>query len=107
MGWFAVFSHPKNGSRQSWLIEGLSWQSCRQFARLAVDCYQKWHNKQCQQLYTILPQWEMALQGLERQPAYLTHSTVDYQLTKIFDDLKTAQMTLEDAVLMAPRRWPI
>ncbi|MYM60336.1 DNA helicase IV [Vibrio sp. OCN044] len=103
-GGLQFFSHPKDGSRQSWLIEGLSWQSCRQFARLAVDCYQKWHNKQCQQLYALLPQWEMALQGLERQPAYLTHSTVDYQLAKIFDDLKTAQMTLEDAVLMAPQK---
>ena len=103
-GGLQFFSHPKDGSRQSWLIEGLSWRSCRQFARLAVDCYQKWHNKQCQQLYTLLPQWEIALQGLERQPAYLTHSTVDCQLKKIFDDLKTAQMTLEDAVLMAPQK---
>ena len=103
-GGLQFFSHSKNGCRQSWLIEGLSWQSCRQFARLAVECYQKWHNKQCQQLYTFLPQWEMALQGLECQPAYLTHSMVDLQLTKIFDDLKAAKLTLEDAVLMAPQK---
>ena len=103
-GGLQFFSHPKDGQRQSWLIGGLSWQSCRQFARLAVMSYQKWHRHQCQQLYAFLPQWETALQGLERQPAYLTHSTVDIQLSQIFADLSTMEMTLEDAILMVPDR---
>ncbi|NOH71366.1 DNA helicase IV [Vibrio pectenicida] len=103
-GGLQFFSHSKDGQRQSWLIEGLSWQSCRQFARLAVTSYQKWHRHQCQQLYAFLPQWESALQGLERQPTYLTHSTIDIQLSQIFADLSTMEMTLEDAILMVPER---
>ncbi|MBU2895193.1 DNA helicase IV [Vibrio hepatarius] len=103
-GGLQFFAHPKNGRRQSWLIEGLSWQSCRQFARLAVSLYQKWHRHQCQQLFAFIPQWEAALLGLERQPAYLTHSTVDILLNQILTDLSTMEMTLDDAVLMVPDR---
>ncbi|GLT19228.1 DNA helicase IV [Vibrio zhanjiangensis] len=103
-GGLQFFSHSKDGRRYSWLIEGLSWQSCRQFARLAVACYQKWHNNQCAQLHAFFPQWEMTFQGIERQPAYLTHSTLDFQLGKISSDLTSMEMTLDDVTLMMPEK---
>ncbi|MGY3689157.1 DNA helicase IV [Vibrio coralliilyticus] len=103
-GGLQFFAHPEEGKQQSWLIQGLPWERCRDFARLAVASYQKWHHHQCVQLNKFLPEWEMEVRGFERQPAFLTHSTVNAWLEKMNRDFLTMEMTLEDALLRMPDR---
>ena len=44
------------------------------------------------------------MRGFERQPAFLTHSTVNAWLEKMNRDFLTMEMTLEDALLRMPDR---
>ncbi|MCG9677129.1 DNA helicase IV [Vibrio sp. Isolate24] len=103
-GGLQFFAHSEGGVQRSWLIQGLPWERCRDFARFAVAAYQKWHQHQCVQLNKFLPEWEMEIRGFERQPAFLTHSTVNSWLDKLNQDFSSMEMTLEDAVLRMPER---
>lgn len=103
-GGLQFFAHAEDGKEQSWLVQGLDWVQCREFARHAIATYQQWHQHQCEQLNKYLPKWESAIQGFERQPAFLTHSKVDSWLNELEQDFLKMEMDLEDAQLRMPER---
>ncbi len=71
------FAHESEGRQQSWLVQGLSLASCRKFAKYAVEAYQVWHEKQCRDLFAVLPQWEQAISGFVRQHhSFLIHHSI-------------------------------
>ncbi|KOO04405.1 DNA helicase IV [Vibrio nereis] len=103
-GGLQFFAHAEDGKEHSWLVQGLDWVKCREFARHAIATYQKWHQHQCQQLNQYLPKWELAVSGFERQPEFLTHSQVNSWLTELEKDFQKMEMDLEDAKLRMPAR---
>ncbi len=103
-GGLQFYAHTENGKEQSWLVQGLDWEKCRDFARHAIASYQKWHQHQCEQLNQYLPKWESTVQGFVRQPAFLTHSKVESWLAELEQDFQKMEMDLEDAQLRMPER---
>ncbi len=103
-GGLQFYAHTENGKEQSWLVQGLDWEKCRDFARHAIASYQKWHHHQCEQLNQYLPKWESTVQGFVRQPAFLTHSKVESWLVELEQDFQKMEMDLEDAQLRMPER---
>lgn len=103
-GGLQFFAHPENGAQQAWLVQGLPWDRCRDFARFAVAKYQQWHAHQCKQLNIYLPQWELAMDAFHRSPAYLTHSDVSLWLEQLGQDFEQMEMCLDDAVQRMPKR---
>ncbi len=103
-GGLQFYAHTENGKEQSWLVQGLDWEKCRDFARHAIASYQKWHHHQCEQLNQYLPKWESTVQGFIRQPAFLTHSKVESWLAELEQDFQKMEMDLEDAQLRMPER---
>ncbi|NOI13731.1 DNA helicase IV [Vibrio hepatarius] len=103
-GGLQFYAHTENGKEQSWLVQGLDWEKCRDFARHAIASYQKWHHHQCEQLNQYLPKWESTVQGFVRQPAFLTHSKVESWLAELEQDFQKMEMDLEDAQLRMPER---
>lgn len=87
-GGLQFYAHTENGKEQSWLVQGLDWEKCRDFARHAIASYQKWHHHQCEQLNQYLPKWESTVQGFVRQPAFLTHSKVESWLVELEQDFQ-------------------
>ncbi|MCZ4373158.1 DNA helicase IV [Vibrio diazotrophicus] len=96
-GALQFFAHEENGKQRTWLVQGLPWPDCRQFAHKAVAIYQNWHNQQCAQLSQYLPQWQQELTRLVRLPSFLPHSLVDSWVNRVYDDLTTMGMSLEEA----------
>ncbi len=96
-GGLQFFAHEENGQKRSWLVQGLPWPECRKFAHRVVAIYQEWHNKQCSQLSQYLPQWQEELTRLVRLPSFLPHSKVDDWVNRVYDDLTTMGMSLEEA----------
>ncbi|HFQ4919282.1 TPA: DNA helicase IV [Vibrio vulnificus] len=103
-GALQFFAHPVEGKQQSWLVQGLPWPECKQFARNAVEHYQQWHDQQCRQLSQYLPIWEDGLHRLIYLPAYLPHSTVDTWVRDVHGQLKEMNMTLDEAKQRLPER---
>ncbi|MEF1172028.1 DNA helicase IV [Vibrio sinaloensis] len=103
-GGLQFFAHQEEGVEKSWLVQGLDWERCREFARFAVASYQQWHQTQCQQLIEYLPKWEAKVRSFERQPAFLTHSAVNAWLAELDNDFNKMEMDLEDAMLRMPDR---
>ncbi|ADT88580.1 DNA helicase IV [Vibrio furnissii] len=96
-GALQFYAHEEQGVQRSWLVQGLPWPECRQFAHKLVAIYQGWHNRQCAQLSHYLPKWQNELSYLQRLPSFLPHSLVDHWVTSVFDDLSSMGMTLEEA----------
>ncbi len=103
-GSLQFFAHEVDGKQQSWLVQGLPWDMCRKFARTAISAYQHWHDTQCEQLITNLPEWEAALTHLEQLPAFLSHSKVNKWVDLVTTQLDTMTMTLEEAAQRMPKR---
>ncbi|WP_076588902.1 DNA helicase IV [Vibrio ostreicida] len=106
-GGLQFFAHPEGNQQQAWLIQGLPWEHCRDFARSAVAAYQRWHQHQCAQLHQFIPKWEMDVQGFQRQPCFLTHSKVNTWLDKLHRNFAEMEMTLDDAVLRLPEKMSV
>ncbi|WP_046223947.1 MULTISPECIES: DNA helicase IV [Vibrio] len=103
-GSLQFFANQQDGKQRSWLVQGLPWEQCRQFARVSVAAYQKWHNTQCEQLAEHVPQWETELTRLEQLPAFLPHSKVNSWVDMVHSDLQSMPMTLEEAAQRMPHR---
>ncbi|MFG0885009.1 DNA helicase IV [Vibrio sp. CJQ_6] len=101
-GALQFYAHEEQGVQRSWLVQGLPWPECRQFAHKLVAIYQEWHNRQCAQLSHYLPKWQNELSYLQRLPSFLPHSLVDHWVTSVFDDLSSMGMTLEEAYQRLP-----
>lgn len=103
-GSLQFFANTQQGQQRSWLVQGLPWEECRQFARTAVNAYQQWHDTQCEQLAEHVPEWEAELTRLEQLPAFLPHSQVDQWVTKVNLGLESMVMTLDEASARMPNR---
>ncbi|MFA0498567.1 DNA helicase IV [Vibrio sp. 10N.222.46.A1] len=103
-GSLQFFANQQDGKQRSWLVQGLPWEQCRQFARASVAAYQKWHDRQCEQLAEHVPQWEAELTRLEQLPAFLPHSKVKTWVDMVNAGLENMTMTLEEAAQRMPNR---
>ncbi|MCY9803309.1 DNA helicase IV [Vibrio scophthalmi] len=103
-GGLQFFAHPQDNRQQSWLVQGLPWEKCRQFARYAINHYQHWHNEQCRQLVAHLPQWEEQVSVFHRAQSFVTHAQVSQWLDTVNQDFSAMSMSLEDATLRIPKR---
>lgn len=103
-GALQFFANQQDGKQRSWLVQGLPWEQCRQFARTSVAAYQKWHDTQCEQLAEHVPQWEAELTRLEQLPAFLAHSKVKTWVDMVNSSLENMTMTLEEAAQRMPNR---
>ncbi|MBW3695694.1 DNA helicase IV [Vibrio sp. T187] len=103
-GSIQFFAHTNDGVERSWLVQGLPWEKCRKFARVAIAAYQQWHNTQCEQLAVHLPQWEVELNRLEHLPAFLSNSKVNTWVAQVKQDLEAMTMTLDEAQQRLPHR---
>lgn len=96
-GTLQFFAHEEEDIQQSWLVQGLPWPQCRQFAHTAVAAYQEWHYHQCLQLSQYLPRWELELERLKRLPSFLPHSLLNAWIAQVEDDFQTMGMNLTEA----------
>ena len=96
-GTLQFFAHEEEDIQQSWLVQGLPWPQCRQFAHTAVAAYQEWHHHQCLQLSQYLPRWELELERLKRLPSFLPHSLLNAWIAQVEDDFQTMGMNLTEA----------
>ncbi|CAK3596237.1 DNA helicase IV [Vibrio crassostreae] len=103
-GSLQFFANQQDGKQRSWLVQGLPWDQCRQFARTSVAAYQKWHDTQCEQLAEHVPKWEAELTRLEQLPAFLPHSKVNTWVDMVNAGLESMTMTLEEAAQRMPNR---
>ncbi|MCK8079810.1 DNA helicase IV [Vibrio sp. 1CM24A] len=103
-GSLQFFANQQDGTQRSWLVQGLPWDQCRQFARASVSAYQKWHDTQCEQLAEHVPQWEAELTRLEQLPAFLPHSKVNTWVDMVNAGLESMTMTLDEAAQRMPNR---
>lgn len=103
-GSLQFFANQQDGKQRSWLVQGLPWDQCRQFARTSVAAYQKWHDTQCEQLAEHVPKWEAELARLEQLPAFLPHSKVNTWVDMVNAGLESMTMTLEEAAQRMPNR---
>ncbi len=98
------FANEENGVQRAWIVQGLSWEDSRRFAHYAVERYQTWHTKQCEQLNKYLPEWEQELYRLRRLPFFLAHSEVEKWLKLLYRDFDLMNMSLEEACQRIPER---
>ncbi|WP_162064090.1 DNA helicase IV [Vibrio taketomensis] len=103
-GAMQIFAHPEQGKQQSWLVQGLPWKSCRQFARHALNQYQHWHHTQCMQLVEFLPKWEERVSAFERAQHFVPHSELTSWLESAQQDFSQMSMTLLEAQQRLPNR---
>lgn len=103
-GALQFFAHPEDGKQQSWLVQGLPWEKCRQFARYAINHYQHWHHQQCTQLLEHLPRWEDRVASFERAQHFVPHSELESWLKSAIKDFTDMSMTLEEATQRLPKR---
>ncbi|WP_299136533.1 DNA helicase IV [uncultured Vibrio sp.] len=103
-GSLQFFANQQDGKQRSWLVQGLPWDQCRQFACTSVAAYQKWHDTQCEQLAEHVPKWEAELTRLEQLPAFLPHSKVNTWVDMVNAGLESMTMTLEEAAQRMPNR---
>ncbi len=103
-GSLQFFGNEKNGRCMSWLVQGLPWPECRQFACDALAYYQNWHDQQCRDLAQYLPQWEEGLNRLLTFPGYLSGSTLDSWRQEVAQQLQSLHMTLDEAESRIPQR---
>jgi len=103
-GALQFFAHPEEGKQHSWLVQGLPWEKCRQFARYAIKHYQHWHQLQCTQLVEHLPRWEERVASFERAQHFVPHSELDNWLKSADQDFADMSMTLEEASQRLPKR---
>lgn len=101
-GEMTFFAHEEEGVQQAWVVQGLPWRYCRQFADHAVMQYQQWHHAQCRHLVQHLPEWDQELLRLQQIPSFLSHSNVGRWRAKVKDDLAKIDMSLEEAIQRMP-----
>ncbi|WP_413283246.1 DNA helicase IV [Vibrio sp. MA40-2] len=87
----------------AWIVQGLPWQNCKQFASQATHLYRQWHNQQCKQLNQCQPKWQEELNILKKQPAYLPDSQVYVWRDEVLRQLNEMNLSLEDAEQRIPK----
>lgn len=95
-GQLVFYSQPKDGKRYAWVVQGLPWPECRDFAHRALASYEQWHENQCQKLSEFYPRWHQQLQQLELNPGFLRHSMLMSWRESITKDLESLEMSMEE-----------
>ncbi len=106
-GSLSFSAHEELGKQQVWVVQGLPWPDCRDFAQQSVQHYQDWHNEQCRQLNHYLPEWEQELFRLKNLPSYLPHSAIMSWVNKMEGELEQMDMTLFEAQQRMPERMDV
>ncbi|MCE0496018.1 DNA helicase IV [Vibrio salinus] len=88
-------SHIDEGKQTCWLVQGLPWSSCVEFAKKALASYEAWHNEQCRILAEFLPQWHADLDALIHYDGYLPHSKLSDWKSKVNNNLSTLSMSIK------------
>ncbi|TVO36754.1 DNA helicase IV [Vibrio algivorus] len=85
-----------------WLAQGLPWLDCQHFAQLVVAEYRRWQLNQSESLAELLPSWLEQLKELVNQPGYLTHSSLEFWMKGISDDLAKKELSLPEVIHIFP-----
>ena len=102
-GSLQFYAHERNGEQRSWLVQGLPWPQCRDWAEQAVAAYQAWHHEQCQQLSDYVPQWHQELSSILSLSSFLPHSLITQWAGRVHDDMTAMKITLEEIEQRAPQ----
>jgi DNA helicase-4 len=102
-GQLEFFSHVHDGQRYCWLVQGLPWPECRDFAGQALSVYQQWHHEQCVKLSTFVPRWISELTRLKNLSSFLPHSMLNRWRHGISQDLQTLHLQIEDVEKRLPK----
>ncbi|MGX9416608.1 DNA helicase IV [Vibrio sp. WJH972] len=95
-GQLVFYSQPKDGSRYAWVVQGLPWSKCREFAKNAITSYEQWHEDQCQKLREFYPRWRKQLHQLEFNSGFLRHSMLMEWCVSVAKDLESLEMSMEE-----------
>lgn len=101
-GSLQFYAHEVNGEQRSWLVQGLPWPQCRQWAEHAVAVYQAWHQEQCQQLSHYLPQWQQDLAKILAIPSFLPHSLIEQWVKRVNQDMTAMEISLAETAQRVP-----
>ena len=101
-GSLQFFAHEESGVQRSWLVQGLPWPDCRDFANHVVSVYQQWHDKQCQQLSQYVPLWQQELARIQSIPSFLPHSLANNWANAVLSDLDKIGMSIEETYQRLP-----
>ncbi|MFB9136796.1 DNA helicase IV [Vibrio olivae] len=93
-----------NNIQRAWMAQGFNWEESQRFAQYALERYEHWHTRQCEQLNKYLPEWEQELYRLRRLPFFLSHSQVEKWLKLLYRDFELMNMSLEEACNRIPER---
>ncbi|WP_456295583.1 DNA helicase IV [Vibrio sp. AK197] len=93
-----------NNTQRAWMAQGFNWEESQRFAQYALERYEHWHTRQCEQLNKYLPEWEQELYRLRRLPFFLSHSQVEKWLKLLYRDFELMNMSLEEACNRIPER---
>lgn len=101
-GSLQFFAHEESGVQRSWLVQGLPWPECRDFANYVVNMYQQWHDKQCEQLSQYVPLWQQELAQMQSISSFLPHSLANGWANKVLKDLDSIGMSIEETYQRLP-----
>lgn len=97
-------SHEENGEQIQWLVQGLPWQECQNFAYHAIESYQSWYQTKSAAVRAKLPQWTEQLQNLVHQPGYLPQGAISQWQDEIHQTLESLDIRLLDVVHQLPAK---
>ena len=96
-------AHEEGDDEQvQWLTQGLPWHDCQHFAQLVVAEYRRWQLNQSESLAKLLPSWLEQLKELVNQPRYLTHSSLEFWMQGISNDLEKKELSLPEVIHIFP-----
>ena len=102
-GSIQIFAHINDNVQQSWLVQGLPWPECQQYANQMVAAYQQWYQEQYRKLVGYLPHWQDELVRLQHLPSFLPNSQLQQWLDTVSDDLSAMHVTIDDLVKRSPQ----
>jgi DNA helicase-4 len=102
-GSIQIFAHITDNVQQSWLVQGLPWPECKQYANDMVSAYQHWYQDQYRKLVGYLPHWQSELVRLQHLPSFLPNSHLQQWLDSVGDDLSAMHVTIDDLIKRSPQ----
>ncbi|MGB2078273.1 MAG: UvrD-helicase domain-containing protein, partial [Vibrio sp.] len=97
-------SHEEDGQQLHWLVQGLPWRDCQNFAYHAIEQYQTWYQSKSAAVRSQLPQWTTELQQLVHQTGYLPQGAISQWQDQITDELDRLDIRLMDVVHQLPAK---
>lgn len=110
-GQLEFFSHLEGENQSIWVVQGLPWPECKQFAEQAVHLYKQWHQGQCQKLAIYIPRWKQQLAEIKAAERFVPHSMCQDWKERVQQDLCSLNMNIVEISQRLPnvvdelRRW--